>query len=228
MSQSPHITDQRICTSCELCPNITTFCVQRQSARTIHRAFIDSAGRSIYIVLALAYGDAVYWMKHPPVWRHLAAAALVVFGLYGEFRQPPVSSHPYLSADVEAGAVIDQVEWREIPAGVLPSVTDLPLVARIDLPAGTPLIPSVLGEVAPPQGWLSLVIEMPTLTAPGTRLMLLTDQTSDPVDAVVLATARDDIGYGAPTGIVAIAPDEALAVARAAASGSLTVLMVPG
>ncbi len=167
-------------------------------------------------------------MKHPPVWRHLAAAALVVFGLYGEFRQPPVSSHPYLSADVEAGAVIDQLEWREIPAGVLPSVTDLPLVARIDLPAGTPLIPSVLGEVVPPEGWLSLVIEMPTLTAPGTRLMLLTDQTSDPVDAVVLASARDDIGYGAPTGIIAIAPDKALTVARAAASGSLTVLMVPG
>ncbi|NNL47265.1 MAG: hypothetical protein HKO76_02765 [Acidimicrobiia bacterium] len=200
----------------------------RIGAKAADREFIDNRRPPIYIVLTLTYGGAVYWMRNPPVWRRLAASALVVIGLYGEYRQAPVSSHPYLTADTEAGAVIDDLEWREIPAGVLPSVASLPLVAKIDLPAGTPLTPSVLGEVAAPKGWLSLVIELPALTAPGTRLMLLADQISDPIDAVVLATAHDDIGYGAPTGIVSVAPENAIAVARADATGSLTVLMLPG
>lgn len=167
-------------------------------------------------------------MKRPPIWRWFGAAVLVVVGLYGEYRPEAVSSHPYLMADVPAGVTIDEVEWRQIPAGVLPSVDGLPFVARIDLPAGTPLTPAVLGEVLAPDGWWSLPVELPSFLSPGTRLVLLVDQHGEPVESLVLAATPDDDGFGPPTGLIAVAPEDATSVARANISGSLIVLIVPG
>ncbi len=170
----------------------------------------------------------MYWVRRPPIGRWLAAVLLIAVGLVSDLRAQPTSEHPFLGTDVAAGDVITDLEWRRVPAGMFPVVDGLGLVARVDLKAGSPLIPEVLGSVAAPAGWWSLVIEVPSFLAPGTRLALLHELDGEPVEGILLATSRDELAYGPSTGLVAVAPEGATAVARANLEDTLVVLLLPG
>jgi len=178
----------------------------------------------------------VYWLRRPPIGRLALAALLIALGLYTEFAPATTVPHPFTGSATEAGQPIDSIVWRDVPAGLFQSIdwpTEGPiegpnLIAKIDLSPGTPLIPDLLGQIAAPPDWWSLVIELPGFLDPGTRLAILPEPDGTPIEGLVLAsTPPDELTYGAPSGLVAVEPEGATAVARGAASGSLIVLLMP-
>jgi len=172
----------------------------------------------------------VYWFRRPPIGRFALAALLIALGIYAEFAPVKTVAHPFTETSVVAGQSINSVVWREVAVGLFAPIEDqTELVAKVDLPPNTPLIPAVLGTIKSPPGWWSLVIDLPTYLDPGTRLAILPDPEGEPVEGLVLAsTPVDQLAYGVPTGLVAVEAEGAPAIAKGAAVGSLIVLLLPG
>ncbi len=145
--------------------------------------------------------------------------------------------HPYARIDLAAGSVVDEesVEWRQVSGGVLPPV-ELGGLALVDIPAGTPLSPALVGtdSVKPPDNWWALEVPLPPGALPGgtVRLVLLPGlgAQGEPrvVDGEVMAgMPQDPLNPGEPTGLVAI-PAEAAAPAAAAVAEGRAVVMIGG
>lgn len=128
----------------------------------------------------------MYWFRRPPYLRWGAGALLIAWALVGEFRAAPTVSYPFAAAPLPAGGAItdEVVDWRPVPAGLLP-VTDLAdrVTARA-VGAGDPLVPSLLvaRQSAVPDGWWALPMGLPGRALPGDRVQLVLV----PVDPVAL------------------------------------------
>ncbi len=61
----------------------------------------------------------MYWLQRPPYLRWAAAVILVAGAAAWDISGDPLSLHPYLLADVAAGAAITDadVEWRQSVLG---------------------------------------------------------------------------------------------------------------
>lgn len=165
----------------------------------------------------------MYWFRRPPYLRWAGAATLVVIALALELR--PTVTHPYTTAAVAAGESFEAVEWREVPAGVLPA-TDLAGVATRDVGPGEPVVPrDVTTAAASPEGWWALALELPGTFPPGTAAKLVTDSGAL-VPALILASADSDpLGGITPAGLVAVPEERAAEVATAVARREVTVLV---
>lgn len=168
------------------------------------------------------------WLLRPPYLRYVAAAALIVGALWLDLRPSPDVDHPFLAADVPAGAPIEarDIDWRSVPANILP-VVEPDGIAAADIPAGTPLVPALLTTApAIPTGWFALEIPVPDLATPGTSVRIVVDAQSW-IDGVVIALADgsgDFLSQGR-NALVAIPGDAVAAVADAAGRGQVTVLL---
>ena len=98
----------------------------------------------------------MYWLQRPPYLRWAAAAILIVGAAAWDFRPEPTDLVPFLIGAVPAGDPIEEadLEWREVPAGIVVAPNLSHPVAAVDLRAGDPLLASMLrGRASIPEGW---------------------------------------------------------------------------
>ena len=116
------------------------------------------------------------------------------------------------------------IEWRDVPADLLPEwdhpVTGSALTA---IPAETPVLPGLVAEVVPPDGWWAVSLPLPHRVAPGTRVRVVAGESF--VEGVIVGEMHDD-GFRL-TASVAFAPGDAPLVAAGTADSALVVMIGP-
>lgn len=173
----------------------------------------------------------MYWLTAPPYLRWAGAALLLLAAFVVELRPAETALHPFAATAIEAGTVVtaDLVEFRLVPAGLLPRV-ELPLRTTRRLAAGEPLLAGAEDPAAAaPPGWWAVELSLPAGVAPGApvQVVVVPDREGLPprtVEGIVEAAARPEDGIGR----VALPGEEAAAVAAAAAEGRAMVLVRPG
>ena len=170
----------------------------------------------------------MFWFGRPPYWRWVTAIVLLAVAGFVEFRPQPTVLHPF-AANAAAAGEVPEIEWREVPAGVL-MMPEIEGVASHALRAGEALSPSDLVSSRPvPDGWWALGVELPVMVAPGTEVQLvLTATAGAPVPGIVIGAdeSADVLGPG-PIALVAVPAEQAGRVVTAAANRSLAVLVAP-
>jgi hypothetical protein len=155
---------------------------------------------------------------------------IIAIGLLIELSDRATTPHPFVSVDIAAGTVLtaDDVEWRDVPGGVLVAPEFEGLMAAIDLRAGTPLLESLLrSREATPTDWWAVPVPLPPAIPAGADVQLVLTLTGERVPGRIL-TAAVDTGFGfEDPGLVAIPPDQVAAVASAAATSDLVVAVRP-
>ncbi len=172
----------------------------------------------------------MFWLTRPPYLRWAAAAAIVIAAFIWDLHGSAAMRYPFAAHAIPAGSPITDpdVEWRDLPAGVIamPDLTD-PVAAR-DLAAGEPIVPSSVAPTSPiPDGWWAVPVALPTGTPPGTRAQLIGTDPAFETEGIVVATAEQDLLSFSDGGTVAVPPERAAAVALAARDGTLIVLLEP-
>jgi len=169
----------------------------------------------------------MYWLSRPPYWRWTAAIVIVVAALYLDLSGPPTEPYPFTAQPVAAGDPIS-IEWRRVPAGLLPPPEALPETADRALAAGTPLVPGVvIGRSRVPDGWWALDADLPDSAAPGRPVLVAIHDGGPAVTGVVLEAAGAGSFGSVTPGVIAVPPDHAAAVAAALAQSRASVLFQP-
>lgn len=169
----------------------------------------------------------MYWMSRPPYWRWLGAALIVATALYLDLTGPPTESYPFVAEAAEAGEAL-QVEWRAVPAGLLPEPGHLPPIAWRALDEGVPLVPGAAGNAPPaPEDWWALEIELPSMAAMGEAVLVaVRDPAAEIAGIVVQPSARGSFGSADP-GMIAVPAEHAATVAVAVAENRVSVMIRP-
>jgi len=178
----------------------------------------------------LRYGRGVFWLTRPPYLRWAAAAAIVLGAFVWDLHGEATTAYPFAARSIPSGAALSDadVTWKDLPSGVLalPDLSD-PVTSR-SLAAGEPIVPSALGGPSPvPDGWWSVPVPLPPTASPGARARLVAATPPVETDGVVVSAPGGDLLSYAETGMVAVPPEAATAVAVAAGEGTLIVLLEP-
>ncbi|MDP8958908.1 MAG: hypothetical protein M3N51_06860 [Actinomycetota bacterium] len=182
----------------------------------------------------------MYWFRRPPYLRWVAAALIVVAAVAVELRRPATTLHPFLKVAVTGGESLGEeaIEWREVPAGLLPLPELSGAVAARAAPAGEPLLPSsvaVEGQAAVPENWWALPLALPPRAFPGDPVQLVVvpiDPLEEPLSVPGLVVERavdsdDPFAPSEPAGLVAVPGEASASVAAAAAEGRVMVTVAP-
>jgi len=169
-------------------------------------------------------------MSRPPYLRWAAAAALLIGAFAWDLRGTRSEPFPFAAADIESGEPIEDaaVDWRDTPIGLM-AIPDLaaPYASR-SIAAGEPITRSAVAtEPGIPDGWWAVPVALPTAAHAGTRVRLVLFEPVLTVDGIVVVAATDGMLTFGESGLVAVPGEFADAVGRAAAEGSLTVLVEP-
>lgn len=174
----------------------------------------------------------MYWLQRPPYLRWAAAALLLLGAAAWELRPRSTELHPYLIEPVESGDVIGEeaIEWREIPAGILPAPDLSSPVAAAPLPAGTPLLDPLLARpTLVPEGWWTVPVSVGEHARPGdVVLLIVVDPPSSVTGTVIEAQSGDPYSLDYRPAAVAVPADAAPLVAAAAREGLLVAAVRPG
>jgi hypothetical protein len=171
----------------------------------------------------------VIWLESPPWGRWAAALLIAAAALWIEFRPEPTIPHPFAVEDIGRGTVVDEsnTETRQVPVGTLGAV-ELGETALAPIRSGDPVLASDIGDGGGvfPAGWWSLEIALPRGAHNGdaTRIVLL-DSGEVATGVVVEEVGDDPLGSG--LGLVAVEPEAAAEVARAAGEGRAVVMIAP-
>ncbi len=173
----------------------------------------------------------MYWLPRPPYLRWAAAALLLLGALAWDLRGPALEMRPFAARALPAGEALDAsaVEWREVPAGLLPAPDLNGTTAAVDLAVGDPLVDAVLtrGAVVPP-GWWKVPVAVGTYATAGDAVMLvLTDPPATVEGLVVSPQQGDAYSLDYRPAVVAVPAETAALVAAAAAAGSLVAAVAP-
>jgi len=173
----------------------------------------------------------VYWLPRPPYLRWAAAALLLLGALAWDLRGPAVEMRPFAARSLQAGDAVDAsaVEWREVPAGLLPAPDLAGVTAAVDLAPGDPLVDAVLsGGVAVPRGWWKVPVAVGIYAAAGDSVMLVVTSPPTTVEGLVVSPQQGDAySLDFRPAVVAVPGDSAALVAAAAAAGSLVAAVAP-
>jgi hypothetical protein len=173
----------------------------------------------------------VYWLQRPPYLRWTAAALLLLAALAWDLRQPATELMPFAARAVQAGEAIDAaaVEWREVPAHLLPPVDLSTAFAAVDLDHGDPLVEGVLrGPLTTPDGWLEIPVETGANPGPGDQVVLVITEPPATVPGLVIDRQEGDAySLDFRPAVVAVPAESAALVAAAAAGGTLVVAVKP-
>lgn len=173
----------------------------------------------------------MYWLPRPPYLRWAGAALLLLAALAWDLRGPAVEMRPFASRSLAAGEALDAaaVEWREVPAGLLPAPNLSGATAAVDLAAGDPLLDAVLGRgIAVPAGWWKVPVAVGTYAAAGDSVMLvLTDPPATVQGLVISPQQGDAYSLDYRPAVVAVPGESAALVAAAAAAGSVVAALAP-
>lgn len=156
----------------------------------------------------------------------MGAGLAIAAALTLEFAPHATVSHPFTEEPTSPGQP-PTVEWREVPAGLLPPPDLEGAVAARALPAGVPLLPTDLtvGAVIP-SGWWTVGIELPAEAAPGTPVQIVLPQQATVPGLVVQMREADWASGSSPVALVAV-PGEQVAAVAAAGSDAIAVLAPP-
>lgn len=169
------------------------------------------------------------WLESPPWARWIAAFTIAVVAVWIEVRPDPTVPHPFAIEDILPGTVIDETntETRSVPSGVLAPV-DLGDTALRVISQGDPVLFSDVGGPGTnvPAGWWIVEIALPRGARGGDQSRIVLLDEGDVVSGVVVAGADDD-PLGSSQGMVAVEPEHAAEVARAAAEGRVVVMIAP-
>ncbi len=173
----------------------------------------------------------VFLFARPPVLRWLMVSAALALAVYADLRPSSTTEHPFAVEEIPAHSVVhpDMFEWRAVPIGLLEPILpgDLDGVRiPMELRVGDPLLATAVTGHAPPvpDGWMLVELPMPVDAAAGDIATIVTLTGGAAVDGRVFTSPTPD-EYGGAVGAVAVPPDAAAEVARAAAIGEAIVLV---
>ncbi|GBE25751.1 MAG TPA: hypothetical protein ENG98_01945 [Actinobacteria bacterium] len=170
------------------------------------------------------------WLDRPPYLRWLAASTLVVLALGLEVSGPDLEPYPFVQRSIAAGeaVAVDDLEWRDVPVGILPEPSAVIGPAARKLEVGEPLIAGAVraGSMIP-DGWWVVPAPIPAAASPGVTVRLISVDDGFAVDGIVAASGVDT-GFGDEAiGAVAVPEEAAVRVSLAASSNRLVVLVAP-
>lgn len=167
----------------------------------------------------------MYWLRRPPYLRWIIATLLLVLGLMIEFRPTPVERYPFASDTIAAGAELGpSIEWRTVPIGLLPRWNGrVAGIAKTEIAAGDPLMPSAVASFWVPADWWSVAIPLPTSAPPGTLIRLVLGDAGEVVEGILLEAGIED-GFET-VGMVAFSRFDAPRVAAASTNSALVVMI---
>lgn len=144
---------------------------------------------------------------------------------YMDLTGPATEPYPFTAAAADPG-VVPEVEWRDVPAGMLPPAGDITWPARASIAADTPLLPGLLIEPGRiPDDWWALPVDLPAHAAPGSDALVVVEGRQ--IGAVVIEPGRLDTFGTTSGGLIAVPPGDAAVAAGAVAAGAVTVLVRP-
>lgn len=149
-----------------------------------------------------------------------------------ELRPLPTTLHPFAATDLSAGTTVEDavLEWREIPAGVMPEIGEVTGHLVTEVAAGTPLVPALLSlEPEMPAGWWAFEVPVPSGTEPGNEVRLVVNVRLEPrVVPGLVVRLLGTSSLNGPTALVAVPESEVGAAAASLADGSLRTLVGGG
>jgi hypothetical protein len=169
------------------------------------------------------------WLQSPPWARWAAALLIAAASIWLEVRPETTVLHPFAVEDIDAGSVIDEsnTETRSVPIGTFEPI-EMGLSAVEPISLGDPILATDVGDgqTVVPRGWWVVEMELPGGANRGdaSRLVLLDD--GRVIEGVVVTEASDD-PLGTGLGMIAVEPEAAAGVARAAAEGRVAVMVAP-
>lgn len=168
-------------------------------------------------------------LTKPPYHRWALACLIVVAAIGWDLSDRATEEIPFAITAIGKGETItdDKVEWRTMPRGAIEPADLSNATALTSIGSGDPLTRSVAGpEPSIPEGWWSVPADLPPGVPTGSAVrMTLADGTSA-AGVVAVAATTDQFGLSAP-GAVAVPEDVVDAVATAAASGTLLIVVAP-
>lgn len=175
----------------------------------------------------------MYWFRRPPYLRWAAAALLLIGAVWLDVRPSDTVSHPYAAVALTEGALIEEtmIDWRTIPADVLPDPGNPVGMVSQRVAAGEPLVPSAVSSsrIVPPQGWWTLETRLPQGAHPGQSVHLILLAVGDAPLAVpgivVAAPANDALAFEDLPGLVAVPAESAAIAAAAVAEDQVAVIL---
>lgn len=173
----------------------------------------------------------MYWLQRPPHLRRLGAGLLVLAALWWDLRSAATEPYPFAAQHIPSGGVFtdEVVEWRNLPAGVLPQPDLGAGAAAVAIEAGDPITPSLVSPSADvPDGWWAVPVDLPARSAVGTGVMLVVVEPPMSVPGIVVEAQRGDrfsLDY-APS-LVAVPGEMAPLVAAAERAGMLVAATEP-
>lgn len=161
--------------------------------------------------------------------RRGAAVLILLAAVLWEIRPVPRELRPFTALPVSAGEMIsaETIDWREVPAGVLPELAEPKGTFVADFTAGIPLVAGMLeDEPAMPSGWWGIEVPVPAGTSSGTVVRLVVDVRLDPrvIQGLVIRILGEDSLEGLKA-LVAVPESEVGAAAAALADGSLRTMV---
>ena len=175
----------------------------------------------------------MYWFRRPPYFRWAAAAALVITAVWLDVRPQPTVSHPYAAVALTDGTLIEEtmIDWRTIPADVLPDPGNpIGMVSR-RVATGEPLVPSAVSRtrIVAPEGWWTLETRLPQGARPGQSVHIILLGVGDVPQAipgiVVAAPTTDALALEDVPGLVAVPAESAAVAAAAVAEDQVAVIL---
>ncbi len=157
-------------------------------------------------------------------------ALLVAFAVLVDLRGGGTQRRPFAGSDLPAGTLLSEadIEWRDVPSGLLPEPLLSGKVIAHALARGDPIAPSALADHRPPpREWWSVELPLPQDTVAGTAARVVVDDPPLATEAVVVSVAEGGAFDAFTTGLVAVPPQYADALARAAARGNAIVMLAP-
>lgn len=170
------------------------------------------------------------WLQPVPWARWAAAAAIAAVALWLELGGAASGPHPFAVMDIRRGEALTaaNTQLRQVPAGLLDPPGPGTVAAR-EIPAGAPILPgdATTPERIVPDGWWIVSAETPPGAMRGDPVRLVLLDGGGVIEGVV-ATSETGDPFAMGSGSVAVPPNGAESVARAAAAGTLVVLVGTG
>jgi hypothetical protein len=177
-----------------------------------------------------SYVGRVIWLQTPPWARWFAALLIAGLAVWIEVRPDASMPHPFAIEDIPAGAVIDEsnTEQRMIPVGTFEAV-EVGGVAVEPIGLDEPVLASDLADPTSrvPDGWWMVETALPSTARTGAAARLVMLDSGAAADGIVVSPAGDD-PLGSGLGTIAVEPEQAADVARAAKDGRLAVMIATG
>ena len=169
----------------------------------------------------------MYWLSRPPVLRYALATTVVLTALWMEVRPTDAVMHPFAVHSIPAGRTVtpSDVEFRSVPAGLLPAVS-LPQVTGHSVRAGDPILTAQSWPTTP-AGWWALEMPSPAKVAPGSRVRVVITESDQPAVSTIGIVVDTGEAFGETTALVAVAEEWADTLA-AAVREDRAMLMVSG